>query len=328
MIHSIRFLAATLLIGALLSGSALAQDRSGWPSGIKVGTASQGGTYYIYGSGWANLVGELLGINASAEVTQGPVQNAALVHTGDLEFAMVTMGPAYEAWNGESELIPGLPHDEMRAMFPMYETPFSFIALASTGIASVEDIVGRSGLRVGVGPAGGTSATYFPRFLEALGANITARFGGASDQASQLQDGLLDVFAFAAGVPISAFSELEAQANVNIFGFTDEQIEMLTAQFPVSRFDISAGTYRTVEGDMGTVSMWNFAIANANMPESLVYEIVKAVMENNERMVGIHRAAEETLPQNYIHNTFMPFHPGAVRWFEENGFEIPDDLKG
>jgi uncharacterized protein len=29
-----------------------------------------------------------------------------------------------------------------------------------------------------------------------------------------------------------------------------------------------------------------------------------------------------------VHNTFLPWHPGAVRWFEENGFEIPEELVG
>jgi TRAP transporter TAXI family solute receptor len=331
MRFSLRTLTTLVASAALISTAALADnhgDRSDWPSNISVGTASQGGTYYIYGSGWANLVGEMLGINTSSEVTQGPVQNAALVHTGDLDFGMVTMGPAFDAWNGDSDLAPGLQHDQLRAMFPMYETPFSFVALQRSGIGSVQDIIDSPGLRIGVGPRGGTPGTYFPRFLNDLGANVEVRYGGAGDQASQLQDGLLDVFAFAAGIPIAAFSEVEAQADVNIFGFTAEQIAVLTENHPVSPFTIPVQTYRTPEEDIQTVSMWNFAIANADMPESLVYGIVKTVMENNDRMMGIHRASEDTLPENYIHNKFLPFHPGAVRWFEENGYEIPDNLKG
>ena len=35
---------------------AAAQDRSDWPTNFTVGTASQGGTYFAYGSGWANFV--------------------------------------------------------------------------------------------------------------------------------------------------------------------------------------------------------------------------------------------------------------------------------
>lgn len=64
------------------------------------------------------------------------------------------------------------------------------------------------------------------------------------------------------------------------------------------------------------------------MPESLVYGVTKTVMENNDKMVQIHGASKETLPENWEVNDWLPFHPGAVRWFEENGFDIPDDLRG
>jgi len=49
--------------GTLAAGAAAAQeyDRTGWPDSFTVGTASQGGTFFTYGSGWANLVAEELG---------------------------------------------------------------------------------------------------------------------------------------------------------------------------------------------------------------------------------------------------------------------------
>jgi len=63
-------IAATLCAGmATADGHG---DRTGWPDSFTVGTASQGGTYFAYGSGWANLVAEELGISGCGEVTGGP----------------------------------------------------------------------------------------------------------------------------------------------------------------------------------------------------------------------------------------------------------------
>lgn len=312
-------------VAAVVATSALAQDRSDWPSEITIGTASQGGTYFVYGNGFAGYISEALGVNATGEVTGGPVQNVTLVQTGDHLMGLVTMGPAYDAWNGKSELAPGLEHKDIRALFPMYQTPFQVVALKSSGITSVSDLAGK---RVSVGPAGGTPGTYWPQFLTALGVEATISNAGAADAGGQLTDGLIDAFAFAAGVPISAFAELAAQQDVVMFGFTPEEQAKVLEAFPaMAPFTIPSGTYAGHDYDQGTVALWNFAIAHKDMPESLAYEITKLALENNDRMVQIHATASETLPENWDKNTFMPFHPGAVRYFEEKGITIPDTLK-
>jgi TRAP transporter TAXI family solute receptor len=311
--------------GLLVSGAALA-DRDDWPRDLTVGTASQGGVYFVYGGGMASFLTEELGVNVSGEVTGGPVQNVTLVQTGEHDIGLVTLGPAFEAWMGESELAPGLEHRDIRALFPMYETPFQGITLRSSGIETLSDLDGR---RVVVGPAGGTPGTYWPRILDELGVDATISFAGASDAASQLQDGLVDAFLFAAGLPIAAFSQLAAEADVITFSFTDEEHAQVLEAFPeVSAFTIPAGTYTVQEEDENSVAMWNFAIVHQDMPESLAYEITRTVLENNERMVQIHAAAAATLAENWDNNSFLPFHPGAVRYFEEIGIEIPEDLRG
>lgn len=317
--------AAVAAAAAITVSAAQAQDRDGWPRDLTVGTASQGGTYFVYGNGLASFIAEELGINASGEVTGGPVQNVTLVQTGDHNIGLVTMGPAFEAWTGVSELAPGLEHSDIRALFPMYQTPFQVITLSSSGITSVSDLDGR---RVSVGPAGGTPGTYWPRFFETLGVSANVSYAGAADAASQLKDGLIDAFAFAAGVPISAFSQLAAEADVIMFGFNDEEMPVLREGHPeVSGLTIPAGTYAGHDYDQNTVAMWNFAIAHQDMPESLAYEITKLVMENNDRMLQIHSAARETLLENWVNNGFLPYHPGAVRYLEEQGITVPDHLR-
>lgn len=313
-------------IATSLGYAAQAQDRTGWPSSFSVGTASQGGVYFIYGQGWANLVSEIVGVPSSSEVTDGPVQNATGVQDGDFDFGMVTMGPAWDALNGESPLAPGVSHDKIRAIFPMYNTGFHFLALKSSGIETLSDIP--EGARVGVGPQGGTPGTYIPVIMTALGKNVEIRYGGASDLAGQLQDGLIDVFGFAAGIPFPAFAQVEAQLAVNFIGFTEDEQKTVLENLPVNAFVVPQTAYSSMPGDQLSVSMWNFAIGHADLPESFVYEVVKAVMENHERMVSVHRAAVETIPANVDKNLFIPWHPGAVRYFEERGVTIADDLRG
>lgn len=318
------FALAALSASVMTTGIAIAEDRSDWPSNFTVGTASQGGTYFAYGTGWANFVADNLDISGGSEITGGPMQNMALVHTGEVAFGLTTMGPARESMDGNSPLAPGLMMDNVCAMFPMYQTPFSVTALSESGIESISDIP--AGARIGFGPAGSTSDTYFPAMLETLGVDFERRNGGWSDLGTQLQDGLLDVIAFAAGIPIPAVSQLEVQTDVNIIEFTEDEMNTVMAEFPVSEFSIPASTYTTLNDDARAVSMWNFAIADCSLPESFVYEATKLTMENNDEMVSIHNSARSSVPANYDKNTFIPFHPGAARWFNENGYSIDASL--
>ncbi|WP_417599604.1 TAXI family TRAP transporter solute-binding subunit [Pararhodobacter oceanensis] len=306
--------------------SATAQDRQDWPSDLTIGTASQGGTLYSYGAGVGAVVAEELGLIVNAEITGGPVQNVTLVQTGEHDIGLVTMGPMYEAWTGVSELAPGLEHRDVRALFPMYTSAFHAVALASHGVTGVSDLDGH---RVSVGPAGGTPGTYWPRMFEALGIAPSVSFTSGADAADQLKDGLIDGYFFAAGLPVSSFSQLSAEADVTIFGFTPEEQEQLLAEFPsVAPFTIPANTYPDQSEALASLAMWNFAVVNASMPENLAYEITKLVLGDNARMLQIHAAARETLTENWVNNSFLPFHPGAVRYLEEQGINVPAELRG
>jgi TRAP transporter TAXI family solute receptor len=163
--------------------------------------------------------------------------------------------------------------------------------------------------------------------METLGVDFERRNGGWTDLGSQLQDGLLDVIAFAAGVPVPAVSQLEVQTDVNIIEFTEAEQETILGAFPVSQFDIASSTYTSLDADARSVSMWNFAIANCDLPDSFVEAVVDVVMSDNARMQNIHKAARSTVPANYDKNGVLKWHPGAAKWFKENaGADIPDEM--
>lgn len=317
-------LSVAALAALLLSGAGMAQNKSNWPSTLTLGTASVGGTYFVYGQVWASLVNEKIGTNISTQQTQGPNQNIILTNDRKIDFGMATMGVALQAWNGKGAWTQGKQYRNIRAIFPMYDTPFHFVALTKSGIKSVKDLGGK---KAGVGPRAGTCGTYFPLMFKALGVDATIRNGQASDMSANLQDGLIDAFPFCAGVPIAAYSELETTNDVTFFTFTDDELKKVKAALPeLSDSLIPAGTYKSQKQDHKTVGLYNFAIAHKDVPDDLVYAVVKAVLENNAQMMKGHKASKETLVENWNRNTFLPFHPGAIRYFKEKGINVPKNL--
>jgi TRAP transporter TAXI family solute receptor len=296
------------------------------PSTVVIGTASQGGVYYIYGGGLGQLLESKLDVTANVEVTGGPVDNIRLIQAGDQDLGMITTGPGYEAINGVGTEFEGDPHEDIRVVFPMYNTPFHWWALESSGVASLDDIAEQGIKRSGVGPMGGTSGTYLPQIHEQLGLDVTPVYAGAGDMASQQQDGQLDVIGFAAGLPIPAVQELAAVRDINLFGIDGEQRDQVIEKFPFfTPYTIEAGTYENVEhDDIETIAQFNFGIVHKTMNVDFVYELVKAYHENNDLLVSTHSSAKEAVPEAILLNETVPLHPGAIKYYEEIGIELPE----
>lgn len=322
-VRALATVASATMFFVLAAPDASAQ-RANWPASVKLGTAQPGGAYVVYGGGVARLISEKLGVTASPQQTDGPNHNMILTDTKRLELGMITMGVGFEGWNGDGDWTQGRKMQNVRALFPMYETPFHIIALAKSGITTAKQLAGKN---VGVGPRGGTPGTFFPRFFQDLGIAVTIRNGSGSAMGQMLGDGQLDAFAFAAGIPMPVFSEIEVTNPSVIFSFTADESKILIDRHKfLSPFTIPQGTYKSAAGALPTISVWNFAIAHKDLPADFIYEVVKLVHESEKEMVQTFAAAAETLPKNVVHNKFMPFHPGATRYYREKGLTIPAEL--
>jgi TRAP transporter TAXI family solute receptor len=249
--------------------------------------------------------------------TEGPVQNIELLEAGEAKLGFVTIGIALQAWNGTGLWAGKKPARSMRAIFPMYDTPFQFLVLQESGMRSIAEMAGK---RVGVGPRGGTSAAYFPEFFNTLKIPVNIVFGEWAELAEQTHQRRLDVLAVGAGVPFPSFIELEAKDNVRYIAFAPEQIAALRLAMPeLTPSHIPAGTYPSLSRHYQTLGLYNFAVAHAELPDDLVYNVVRAAFENHEEMMEVHAAAAATVPENVDRNSFLPLHPGAIRYYRQIG---------
>ncbi len=282
-----------------------------------IGTASPGGTYYVYGEALAKILTRSLDLPVVRQPTEGPVQNIELMEAGEAKLGFVTIGVALQAWNATGVWAGKKPARSMRAIFPMYDTPLQFLALQDTGIRTVAEMAGK---RVGIGPRGGTSAAYFPELFRVLDVTANFVYGEWADLAVQVHERKLDVLAVGAGVPFPSFVELEAKNKVRYVALTSAEIAAVRLAMPeLAPSRIPAGTYPSLLRHYETLGLYNFAVAHEQLPEDLVYQVVKAVFENHEEMMEVHAAAAATIPANIDRNSFLPLHPGAIRYYRQIG---------
>jgi uncharacterized protein len=314
----IKLLAAAGIIGVLLVMAAPSRAAEPhWPDQLTIGTGSPGGTYYAYGEGLAKILTRALELPVGMRPTDGPVQNIELLELGEAKMGFVTIGIALQAWNATGVWAGKEPARAMRAMFPMYDTPFQFLALQESNIRSIADMAGK---RIGVGPRGGTSATYFPEIFGTLKIDATFVFGEWAELAGEIHAHTIDVLAVGAGVPFPAFIELEAKDKVRYVPLSSENIAALRLAMPeLTPSRVPAGTYPSLLRNYQTLGLYNFAVASANLPDDLVYNIVRVVFEKHEELMEVQAVAAATVPANMDRNTFLPLHPGAIRYYRQIG---------
>jgi len=100
-------LAVLAFLTVILLAPSVGAGEQDWPKSIAIGTASPGGTYYVYGQALADILSGALGIEVSAEATQGSTRNVILLETGQAMLGLITMGVGWEAWNGTGEWTKG-----------------------------------------------------------------------------------------------------------------------------------------------------------------------------------------------------------------------------
>ncbi len=303
------FIVAALFAYAAPAGAA----EPNWPPTLTIATASPGGTYHAYGEGLARLLTRVLDMPVAEITTEGPSENIRLIEQGGAQIAFVTMGVALQAWNGTADWTHGREYRSMRAIFPMYDTPFTFVVPKTSGIRTLADMAGK---RIGVGPEGGTAGLYVPQILATLKIEAPLTYGSYEDLAAQLLDGKIDVLAAAAGAPFPALAGLDAKKKIRFVPLSRDDIIALRLAMPeLTPSSIPAGLYPSMAKDYQTVGLYNFAVVNKDLPDDLVYAIVNAVFTNHDEMVRAHPAAAATVPANYWRNTFLPYHPGAMQYY-------------
>lgn len=284
---------------------------------LKLLTGAKGGTFFEYGEAVAAYISAETGLQVTVEPSGGSYDNIRALHGAKADLGLVAMGPGFEAWNNSAAWTRGEAMRRLRALFPMYETPFHLGLRPDTGVSAA---AGLDGKRVGVGPENGPGAAMFRDMAAELKIRPEIVFGAPQALADDLIAGRLDGFFFGAGVPVPAFQQMADRDRLRLLAIDGTAAAALRRHYPyLVDSAIPAGTYNGQPQPVAAVSVWNFVAAREGLAEDVAYHIVKAVMGNPDKATKIHVTAPATTTANVKANTFMPFHPGAARYFSEAG---------
>jgi uncharacterized protein len=298
---------------------------------LSIATGGAGGAYYPYGGALAELIDHHIdGYSAVVEVTGASVENVWLIATGEADLALALADTVYQAYTGTGTgPLEGRTFNELRALLSIYPNAIHIVALAGAGITSLQDLRGR---RVSVGAPGSGTEVSASTILEANGItydDFTPERLNFNETAAALHDGQVDAGFWSVGPPTSSILDLAATRDIVLIPLSEEEIANAVEADPTfAPYTMSAGAYPGVDEAVPTISTPNVIIVHEDMDEELAYNVVRVIYENMDFIIERHPAAEDTTVEFAMEATLIPLHPGALRYFEEVGAEVPERLRG
>src|SRR6202165_1548535 len=312
---------ALLLGGVLVSGAVIPQQRA-----ISIATGGTGGVYYPLGGGLANVLTKAIpGLQATAEVTGGSVDNLKLINSGQRELAFVMADAALDALNGEDKFkgskVP------VRTLMVLYPNQMHVITIEGTGIDKLADLKGK---RVSTGSPGSATEVMAFRVIEAGGLDkdkdMKRERLGVAESVNAIKDRKIDAFFWVGGLPTAAGTDLASTPGVKIklIDHADLVPAMNKKYGNLYVQDvIHKDMYRGMDADNKQATVMNLLVTNQNMDDKTAYNIVKAVFEHRQELINVHKEAENIKLENQKSEASpIPWHPGAVKYFAEKGIKI------
>ena len=315
-------ISALAVSAALIAGAAFAQQGLN----IAIATGGTGGVYYPLGGGMANVLSKHVpGMQASARVTGGSVDNLKLIGSQQSEVALVMVDAALDALKGEDKF-KGSPVD-VRTLMVLYPNRMHVVSMEGTGVEKMSDLKGK---RVSTGSPGSATEVMAFRLIEAAGLDkdkdMRRERLGVAESVNALKDRKIDAFFWVGGLPTAAVTDLGATPNVKIKMIDHaDTVEKMNKKYDnlYTTGVIPAKTYPGQDKDNPIAVVQNILVANAKMSDKVAYDIVKTFIEKRDELVAVHAEAESIKLENQSpKNSPIPWHPGAVKYFSEKGLKM------
>jgi hypothetical protein len=312
----------TLLLGivSIVAASAFAQSKTN----LSIGTGGTGGVYYPLGGGMASILTKHVpGWQVTAEVTGASVDNMKLINTGKTDVGFTMADTAWEAFIGVDKFKDGkVP---IRTLAVLYPNRTHVVTVEGSGINSMQDLKGK---RISVGSPGSGTEILALRLLEAYGLtnDVKRERLSVAESVNAIKDRKIDAFIWSGGLPTAAVTDLAATpgTKIKLIDHSDA-IDGLNKKYgPLYVKDvIPQATYSGMDKPASILTVWNILAVNEKMPDSVAYTILKTIFDYKADLVATHKeAANMTIDIQTTSHSPIPFHPGAIKYFNEKGAKL------
>jgi TRAP transporter TAXI family solute receptor len=305
-----------MLLAALMMASVLTGCGGG--KELTFTTGSETGTYYGFGTVLAGQISDDTKSTVTAIVGKGSKANIELMDVGDAQLGLVQSDVMAYAYNGTSLFENKI--DSFSTVAALYMEQVQIVTLDPT-IKSVADLKGKT---VSVGESG--SGVYF-NAIDVLAAydltldDINPTYQSFGDSTEALQDGKIDAGFIVSGAPTTAITSLATNRDVYLVELDDAHIEKLVAASPYYSKNVIPAEAYGLEKDATTVAVGAVVIARDDVKDDDIYNVCAGIFNDID---GLAHDKKNELSLDFATSvTAVPYHPGAAKYFSEQGYTVP-----
>ena len=293
---------------------------------LSIATGGTGGVYYPLGGGLANVLSKNVpGMAATAEVTGGSVDNLKLIDSGTPYIAFTMTDAALDAANGVDKFKDHKVN--VRTLMILYPNRMHLVTVEGMGINRMADLKGK---RVSTGSPGSATEVMAFRVIEAAGLDKDKDMKrdrlGVAESVNAIKDRKIDAFFWVGGLPTAGVTDLAATPGIkiklidhaNLVAAMNKKYGNLYVEDVIPKT-----TYSGMTADNRQATVMNILVSNANLPDQVAYNIVKTIFDKRSDIIAVHKEAENFKLENQkAAASPIPWHPGAVKYFNEKGIKL------
>jgi len=306
------------------NGNAEAESEENFTNDLVFATGGTAGVYYPFGGELATIYeNEIDDVTVNYVESGGSAENVGQIYQEEWQIGFADNGTANLAVQGELPGLEGETLDNIGWIGNLYPEALHIVVRDDSGYESIADLEGAT---IAVGDAGSGTRITSDAVLASYGLEEgdyepeVTDFGSSTEM---LADGQIDATMFVVGTPVAGLTQLSAQTDVRLLPVEDDVAAEVEEAGNETPYDIPADAYDFLEEDLSTVAVFAAIVASTTqVSEDVGYELTKATFENADS-ITVEAAQFVDIEEAVLGIGDIPLHPGAQRYFEEEGIELP-----
>ena len=326
-----KFMSLALLVSLLVFSSAAAfaepASKEGWPDQLKFSAGPPGGNWFALGSTLSDMwTKNTIPVTSSSG---GGVSNIINCDRGRGDFGFSNTSILGAAIKGEQDF-EGRATKNATILANLY-TQYTYFVMnknfaEKNGIKTFGDIITKKIPTRIATLKPGTGSEFVFKSLLAKGYDMnydklkefgcSVEFASYEGGADLMADGHLDLFVFSVGKIASIVMNIESNTDIVCLDVDQPALDALAKAYGTVTFTIEPGIYKSVTKPVKTVGDYTCIVVRDNIPDTLAYELCKAMWEHKAELAKAVIDIDELTPEIAVPEG-VPTQAGAKKYWDE-----------